>query len=92
MNKYKNYILTKKEKIIYDNLKNRKKELEKELSYIKNKIFDFESNILTKFFPGEDIYDGEYWDCKNSPFNRCIYKYNQGDYICIFCGEPEERK
>ena len=32
------------------------------------------------------------WDCDKSFYGKCI-QINQGyDEVCIFCGEPEERK
>lgn len=41
----------------------------------------------------EDLYDGDEWDCELSPMGRCIYKIDSsGESVCVFCGEPEERK
>ncbi len=41
----------------------------------------------------EDLYDGDEWDCELSPIGRCIYKIDSsGESVCVFCGEPEERK
>lgn len=41
----------------------------------------------------EDLYDGDEWDCELSPIGKCIYKIDSsGESVCVFCGEPEERK
>lgn len=39
-----------------------------------------------------NVYDGEHWDCNLSPMGHCIYRCDNGEPECIFCGQPEERK
>lgn len=41
----------------------------------------------------DELYDGNFWKCDLSPIGRCVYKQdNSGEFVCVFCGEPEERK
>ena len=41
----------------------------------------------------ENIHLG-YWDCEESPTDRCIYDDLKDPYHdeCLFCGDPSERK
>ena len=66
---------------------------ENHLDYLKKSKAHFEAMLLDSIDDEESLYDGEYWECEHSPLKRCIYKMDDsGELICIFCGEPEERK
>lgn len=32
------------------------------------------------------------WDCKQSPTGKCVTVHAKYDEICVFCGNPDERK
>lgn len=51
-------------------------------------------HLLLGSLPIDDkIFEGERHKCNLSPIGRCIYKEDSsGEYECIFCGEPEERR
>lgn len=51
-------------------------------------------HLLVGSLPIEDkVFEGERHKCNLSPIGRCIYKEDaSGEYECVFCGEPEERK
>lgn len=40
-----------------------------------------------------DVFEGEKWKCDLSPFGHCVYHSDEsGESVCVFCGQPEERK
>ena len=54
----------------------------------------FEHKLVVESDKDNDrnIFEGDSWKCDLSPIGRCVYTYDGGDYCCIYCGEPEERK
>ena len=53
----------------------------------------YERLLISSLPIEEDLYDGDHWGCELSPIGRCVYKIDSsGESICVFCGEPEERK
>jgi hypothetical protein len=69
--------------------------------FIRKFIFDNLKDYLTnKDIEEEKIgcyYEGEWgWDCKGdgNPIDKCVYSMDicLEDDMCVFCGEPEERK
>jgi len=66
---------------------------ENHLEYLRKSKAHFEAVLLESLDTDETLFDGEYWECEKSPLKRCIYKIDDGgEMVCIFCGEPEERK
>lgn len=59
----------------------------------KRKYNRYESLLISSLPIEEDLYDGDDWHCELSPIGRCVYKIDSsGESVCVFCGEPEERK
>lgn len=83
------YELDNMERTTLSMLKDTEKQLYELHNSAKRKRERYESMLLEQF---EDCYNGDYNECKLSPLNRCLYKFDGNDYVCIFCGEPEERK
>ena len=57
------------------------------ISQIIDEVIPFDHQLVTKL--GDTL-----WDCKSSPFLFCAYNVveDPAKDLCIFCGEPEERK
>lgn len=69
---------TKKAFNLYDSCKR------KEQKYIR---------LLISKLDFDELYDGDDWKCNLSPIGRCLYIQDDcGEFVCAFCGEPEERK
>lgn len=60
---------------------------EKENDYYRKLI-----NKIAKEFPDKHLCGGDKWECWLSPIGHCVYENDGDECICIFCGEPEERK
>lgn len=59
----------------------------------KRKYERYEHLLLGSLPIDDKIFEGERHKCNLSPIGRCIYKEDSsGEYECIFCGEPEERR
>lgn len=59
----------------------------------KRKYERYEHLLLVSLPIDDKIFEGERHKCNLSPIGRCIYKEDSsGEYECIFCGEPEERR
>lgn len=78
----------------------RKNIFNREKESIKDHIFENLKEELIEGTERDDIEpfhlgrDG--WDCKgeDNPIDKCIYSYqtHMGDDMCVYCGQPEERK
>ena len=90
--KYK-YELDEDEKMAVSMLKSSTRKAEELFDSCKRKEIKYEHMLINKIDFEGPTYDGEHWDCNLSPIGRCIYTTDScGEYVCIFCGEPEERK
>lgn len=87
------YELDDKEQVVLSMLKHSVKKAKDLYDSCERKYNKYE-HLLISSLPIEDtLYDGEYWKCNLSPVGRCIYKIDSsGESVCVFCGEPEERK
>ncbi len=88
------YELDDEERQTLSMLKSTEDQLKKIYDSAKRKRLKYKKLLLNKVVrENDDIFEGEQWECKLSPFGHCIYHYDEGGEIsCIFCGEPEERK
>jgi hypothetical protein len=80
---------------------NRRKLFSEQIPFIQEHIFNnLKSDLRNSNIIKDQIdcyYEGEFgWECKgeNNPIDKCIYSWDtyHGDDMCVFCGEPEERK
>lgn len=86
------YELDKDEKLALSIMKNNLDQAEKLYDSAKRKYHKYLNTLIEKL-DIEEVYDGEDWNCSLSPFGKCLYHQDSsGEYLCIFCGEPEERK
>lgn len=80
------------------------KEIEDQIDDLKQKIYDkrklarnIKIELMKSLFPDVDSGDlafGDYWDCPESPTDRCVYNRKNDpcwDH-CLICGDPHERK
>lgn len=72
---------TRKAEDLYDSCK-RKEQRYKSMLISKN----------FKEFNENKLFESTHHQCNLSPLGYCVYKYNDNELECIFCGEPEERK
>lgn len=86
------YELDEIEKMTLKMLKDNTKQARNFYDSCKRKQHKFESMLIQSMDIDKDIYDGDRWDCNLSPLGYCLYSDDEGEPICIFCGEPEERK
>ena len=88
------YELNDLEKMTLKMLKNSTEQAKNLYDSCKRKQNKFEDLLIQRINTNKEIYHGDKWDCNLSPLGYCLYEYDEcgGDYICIFCGEPEERK
>jgi D-aminopeptidase len=62
---------------------------------IENKIENMVAAAVRKDHPEiapHDIYCPFVHECKKTPFGWCVYNETVHPGICIYCGEPYERK
>lgn len=87
------YELDELEKITMKMLKDNTKQAKDFYDSCKRKQNKFESLLIQSLDIDKDLYGGDRWDCNLSPLGYCIYEEDEcGESVCIFCGEPEERK
>lgn len=87
------YELSWHEKFILGTLNFLIKVYARTLKNAKNLKEEYNATLLSKARPNTPLYDGDAWNCEFSPTNQCVYEQDEcGEYICTFCGEPEERK
>lgn len=87
------YELDKEEKDVLSMLKNNIEQLEKLLDSSKRKYNRYKTTLINKLDIQDELYKGDFNICNLSPFNHCIYKLDESnELVCVFCGEPEDRK
>ena len=88
------YELDELEKMTLKMLKDNTKQAKDFYDSCKRKQSKFEHMLIQRINTDKEIYGGDHWDCNLSPFGHCLYTFDEGggEYCCIFCGEPEERK
>ena len=86
------YELNDLEKMTFKMLKDNTRQAKDFYDSCKRKQNKFESLLIQSLDIDKDLYDGDRWDCNLSPLGYCLYEYDEGEYCCVFCGEPEERK
>ena len=90
---YIKYELEEDEKETLQMLKNTMNQAEQLYDSWKRKYHKYETTLIEKLDIDVNIYEGDYWECKLSPVGRCLYTEDfYGESVCVFCGEPEERK
>ena len=87
------YELSELEKITLKMLKDNTRQAKDFYDSCKRKQNKFESLLIQSLDIDKDLYNGDRWDCNLSPLGYCIYEEDEcGESVCVFCGEPEERK
>jgi hypothetical protein len=56
------------------------------------KILEAQDQFLKDNKLSRNHYISDFWECKASPLEMCVFKRDQCEDYCIYCGEPEERK
>ena len=81
------------EKEVLSMLKNSVKKSKDVYDSCERKYNKYLKLLISKLPTEKELYDGDSWDCNLSPIGKCVYKQDDsGEFVCIFCGEPEERK
>lgn len=57
------------------------------------KVLEEVAGRLVGHITADDLSISTFWECTASPIGWCVYDYEKDDgEMCLFCGDPEERK